>query len=108
MEFTFERQIETGPISMTVRVTAEYTPAGQVTGPYVEYLMCEFDEADMTAVPGLIPALRKWAEDTIFLSESFRQEMMEEARKQGLDKYDMPERGRYSGMVDYSFGYARI
>ena len=104
-EFTFNRTIERGPICLEVEVTCEYTPAGQFLPAEVEYLNFEFSDEDKEAVPALIPALRKWAEDTVFCTSAFEKEALEEARKQGFDKYDEEEANRFTGFSKKAVGY---
>lgn len=104
-EFKFNRTIERGPICLEVEVTCEYTPAGQFLPAEVEYLSHEISDEDKEAVPALIPALRKWAEDTVFCTSAFEKEALAEAIKQGLDKCDEPAADRFSGFDRVACGY---
>lgn len=96
---------EKGPICLEVEVLCEYTPAGQFTAASVEYLRFEFSDEDKEAVPALIPALRKWAEDTVFCTGAFEREALAKAREQGLDKYDEEEANRFTGFSKKAVGY---
>jgi len=104
-EFTFHRAIEKGPICLEVEVLCEYTPAGRFLPAEIKYLDFEFSEADAEAVPALLPALRKWAEDEVFYTSAFEREALEEARRQGLDKYDEPAADRFGGFDRIACGY---
>jgi hypothetical protein len=90
---------------MTVEVLCEYTPAGQFLPAEVEYLNHEISDEDKEAVPALIPALRKWAEDEVFCTGAFGKEALIEARKQGLDKYDEQAASRFDGFSRTACGY---
>ena len=92
-DFDFNRTFEVGCIYLEAKVTCEYSPATESTGPGVELITVEAEDPKVEEeVAGLWCSIVKWLMDKYH--DTLEAEGMRHAMLQGLDKFDyrMPPR----------------